>query len=498
MNLNFFKKNILEMTVFSCGAVVMIFELTGSRLLAPYVGTSIFVWTSLIGVIMGSLSLGYALGGRLADKKANINVLAFIIFLSAVFIGTIFFLQGGIPGLFKPALIGIELASLFISLILFSPASVLLGMVTPYVIKLKLSNLEKTGTTAGNLYAISTVGSIVGTFLAGFYLIPHLGSSNIIFILSLVLALNSVLLSARFWKLGLSLLILVFIMGASNVYAKKVQAQNGFFDIDSQYNRIMIAKSTDYRTGRPTLNLVFDPFGTESAMFLDSDELVLEYSKYYHLAKHFNPGFEKSLLLGGAAYSFPKDYLKKYPDAKLDVVEIDPKLTELAKKHFRLEENPRMRIFHEDGRVFLNSTEEKYDVIFGDAFQSLYSIPYQLTTKEAVQKEYDALNDDGIVILNTISSIEGKKGRFLRAEYETYKTIFPQVYLFPVRHPDDGEKIQNVILVALKSGNKPSLKSADKELDKFLQHLWKKNIEKDVPILEDEFAPVDFYVRDMI
>jgi len=477
----------------------MVFELTGSRLLAPHVGTSIFVWTSLIGVIMGSLSIGYAMGGWLADKKASANTLALIVLASSVFIGSIFFLQGGVSRLFNPALLGIEWASLLSSLILFAPASILLGMVTPYVIKLKLYDLEKTGRTAGNLYAISTVGSIVGTFAAGFILIPRLGSSNIIFLLSFILIVNSILLSSKFLKIKLPLIALIILIASANIYAKKIQAQNGFLDIDSQYNRIFVFKSNDYKSGRPTLNLTFDPFGTESAMFLDdNDELVFEYTKFYHLIKHFNPEFKKSLLLGGAAYSFPKDYLKKYPDALLDVVEIDPKLTELAKKYFKLEENPRMRIFHEDGRVFLNSTEEKYDVIFGDAFQSLYSIPYQLTTKEAVQKKYDILNDGGVVILNIISSIEGEKGKFLRAEYETYKSVFPQAYLFPVRNAENGDELQNIILVAIKSDVKPSFESDNRELNGYLKNHWQKDIEKDVPILKDEFAPVDYYIHKAI
>lgn len=492
------RKYILEITVFICGAVVMIFELTGSRLLAPHVGTSIFVWTSLIGVIMGSLSLGYALGGRLADKRASTNVLALIIFVSSIFIVSISFLQSSISAIFKPALLGVEWASLFSSLVLFAPASILLGMVTPYVIKLKLHDLEKTGTTAGNLYAISTVGSIVGTFLAGFILIPRLGSLNIIFLLSLILIFNSILLSLKFLKIKLPLAALIVLFAVAGIFTKKIQAQNGFFDIDSEYNRIFIFQGNDHKSGRPTLNLVFDPFGTESAMFLDGDELVLEYPKYYHLARHFNPGFKKALLLGGAAYSFPKEYLKKYPEGLIDVVEIDPKLTELAKKHFKLKEDPRMRIFHEDGRMYLNSTQERYDVIFGDAFQSLYSIPYQLTTKEAVQKKYDILDDDGIVILNLISSVTGEKGKFLRAEHETYKSVFPQVYLFPVQYPENGDNLQNIILVAIKSSKTFSLESADHELDKYLRHYWRKEIEKDVPILEDDFAPVDFYIHKAI
>lgn len=493
------KKYNLEIAVFVCGAVVMIFELTGSRLLAPYLGSSIFVWTSLIGVIMGSLSLGYALGGRIADKRTNAEPLAFIILLASVFIGGIYFLQGAVAALLKPAAIGLELSSLLISLFLFAPASVLLGMVTPYVVKLKMRDLEKTGETAGDLYAISTVGSIAGTFAAGFFFIPNFGSTNIILLLSLTLIAVSFLLSFKFVKTRLGFALAVILIFWANSYIKDAQARNGFLDVDSQYNRVFIFESADRKSGRPTLNLTFDPFGTESAMFLDNpNELVFDYSKFFHLAAYFNPGFEKSLLLGGAAYSFPKNYLQTYPDALIDVVEIDPKLTELAKERFKLEENPRMRIFHEDGRVFLNSAEEKYDVIFGDAFQSLYSIPYQLTTKEAVERKYGILNDNGVVVLNLISSITGEKGKFLRAEYETYKSVFPQVYIFPVNGIENAARLQNIILVALKSEIKPLFYSDNAEFDKYLGHVWTGELEKDAQVLTDNFAPVDYYIREAI
>jgi spermidine synthase len=173
-------------------------------------------------------------------------------------------------------------------------------------------------------------------------------------------------------------------------------------------------------------------------------------------------------------------------------------VTELAKKYFRLEENPRLTIYHEDGRVFLNKTQGKYDVIFGDAFNSLHSLPYQLTTKEAVQKKYNILNDDGVVILNLISAIEGEKGKFLRAEYATYKSLFPQVYLFPVAGSGYGNIVQNIILVALKSEKDQTFNDSDPKLNEYLQHLWKKTVDADIPILTDNFAPVAYYINETI
>ncbi|EKD43148.1 MAG: spermine synthase, partial [uncultured bacterium] len=170
-------------------------------------------------------------------------------------------------------------------------------------------------------------------------------------------------------------------------------------------------------------------------------------------------------------------------------------VTKLAKEYFNLKDNPRLNIFHEDGRVFLNTNQKKYDVLFGDAFSSHYSIPHQLTTLQAVQKTYDALNDDGVVILNTISSVEGNKGQFLRAELATYKSIFPQVYIFPVTDSKDGLQVQNIILVALKSKTVPSFKSNDTEINGFLSHLWNQGVTNDKPILTDDYAPVEYYIN---
>lgn len=487
----------LEASVFVCGAVVMIFELVGSRMLGPYFGTSIFVWTSLIGIILGSLSLGYYLGGKISDKKANLNILSFLIFLSAVFIGLTFIIKDSLLIFLESSVPDTRISSTIASLILFSPTSVFLGMVSPYAAKLKLNSLNTSGSTVGNLYAISTVGSIVGTFLSGFYLIPSFGTNKLLIILSIILVVVSLLLSIKKnIKIKLSffitMIIACFVLKEFNFSL----AKNGFIDTDTAYNHIWIYDHSDLKTNK-SIRMMRINNENNSSMFLDSDELVNEYTKYYHLAKHFDPNVNKTLMLGGAGYSYPKDFLLKYPKATIDVVEIDPKVTELAKRYFKLKENPRLNIYHEDGRVYLNKTQEKYDVIFGDAFSSHYSLPYQLTTKEAVQKEFNILNDNGAVVLNIISSIEGEKGKFLRAEYATYKNIFPQVYLFPVGS-NDGDKVQNIILVALKSKKEQNFNDADPKVNEYLKHLWKRAVDMDIPVLTDDYAPVDYYINQAI
>ena len=491
-------KYLLEIVVFVCGAVVMMFELVGSRVLGPYFGTSLFVWTSLIGIILGSLSLGYYLGGKIADKKCSFKSLSLIIFLAAISIGLMVSIKDFWLIVLQSSIRDIRTSSVLASLTLFLPASVFLGMVSPYAVKLKIKNLNTSASTVGTLYAISTTGSIFGTFLAGFYLIPHFGTNKLLIILSVTLIIISLALSAKkgTWiKLSVFAIVVIgwFVISGLNYMLPK----SGFIDVDTAYNRIWIYNRIDYRTNK-IVKMMGINNENHSSMFLDSDELVNEYTKYYHLAKHFNPNFKKTLMLGGAGYSYPKDFLHKYPEATIDVVEIDPKVTELAKKYFRLEESPRLTIYHEDGRVFLNKTQGKYDVIFGDAFSSHYSLPYQLTTKEAVQKKYNILNDDGIVILNIISAIECEKGKFLRAEYATYKSLFPQVYLFPVTASGYGNMVQNIILVALKSEKDQTFNDSDPKLNEYLQHLWKKTVDADIPILTDNFAPVDYYINKTI
>ncbi len=408
---------MLEVVVFVCGAAVMIFELAGSRILAPWLGASIFVWASLIGIILGSLSLGYWLGGKISDKKPHIANLTLVIFIAAILIGLSTVVKDKFLMFLVFKINNLKINSIIASLALFALPSILLGMVSPFAVKLKMKNLKSSGKTVGNLYAISTVGSIFGTFLAGFVLIPFIGITKILFILSITLIVISLFIfPKKLLFLKFCFIILIFIL----IFSGK---KKNYIKTETQYNSVIIVDRNDKKTGKKIKVMAVNRQGS-SAMFLNSNKLVNEYTKYYKLAKHFLENFKKSLMIGGAAYSFPKFYLREYPDCYIDVVEIDPKLTDLAKKYFRLKENPRLKIYHEDGRTFINRTKEKYDVVMIDAFKSIYSIPYQLTTKETVEKIYQMLSHKGVVILNMVSAINGKKGEFLRAEYATYKAVF--------------------------------------------------------------------------
>ncbi len=485
---------MLEVVVFICGAVVMVLEMTGSRVLAPFLGTSIVVWTSLIGIILGSLSLGYWWGGRLADNNPRYKTLGDIVLVAACFIAAIALTKSFVLSFLQTHAGSIHLGATAATMILFAPSSVLLGMVSPYAVRLKMKNLEQSGRTVGNLYAISTIGSIVGTFAAGFFLIGFFGSTNIIIILSIVLALTSLIAYKGDWLLKGSvaaLFVLALILSAS--YEDYLDSLD-FHDIDTQYSRLLVYNTISMRTGKPMRVLVTGPEGTQSGMYLDDHiELALRYSDFYRLAPYFKPGMKKVLMLGGGGYSFPKYALRAYPEMQMDVVEIDPGVTAAARKFFALKDDPRLKIHHEDARMFLNKARQPYDVILCDTFNSHYSVPFHLSTVECVGRMHDLLVDDGVVVVNILSAMEGDKGRFLRAECATFKAVFPQVYLFPV-NSSGGTYWQNVILVALKSDRKPEFRSEDPSFDELLQHLRTEPIERDLPILTDDYAPVDRYV----
>lgn len=475
----------------------MVFELVGARILGPVVGTSLFVWTSLIGIILGSLSMGYWLGGKLADKKPDYSVFASIILLAGLSILFTAIIKNHFLNLLSTRIIDIRGMSIIASLFLFAPGSIFLGMVSPYAVKLKLQSLHQSGRTVGNLYALSTIGSIAGTFGAGFFLIPTFGTNRIVYIIAMILlAISLFIFIFNKKRLGIISSVVFFILSIGLLYFKGSDTSM-IVDTDTLYNRVMIYHTTDYKTAKEIKLLKIND-ERSAAVFPESKELVFDYLKYYHLASHFKPDLTRALMIGGSAYTYPRDYLKKYPDATIDVVEIDPKLTELSRIHFGLKEHPRLNIIHEDGRTFLNRSQEKYDVIFMDAFRSQFTVPYQLTSLESVQHQYDLLKDGGVVIANVISTLDGNSNLFLQAQANTYEEVFPQVEYFAVDDPEDISRFQNIMIVALKNPSLAAFSSPDPELNNFLSHRISFKIRNELPVLTDDYAPVEYYASKSI
>ena len=490
------QKFLLEITVFVCGALVMIYEITGARLLAPYIGTSLYVWTSIIGVILAALSLGYWLGGLAADKKPDIKILASIIFLAGGAIAVTIFFKDIILAFVSQIPINLEIKSIIAALILFAPASVLLGFVTPYAVKLKLSTLEETGKTVGRLYALSTVGSIFGTFYAGFFLIPFVGSTRTLYIIGATLFALSLLLAPFSLTRKNLIFLTLFLSGIGINEAKSyyLYQHNKYEEIDTSYSNARTFIGKEPGTNREIRYLMIDPNFVQSAMYLDNGKPATKYIKFYHLLRHYKPDFQKTLIIGGAGYSFPREYLEKYPTKEIDVVEIDSQMTEIAREYFRLKDNPRMKIFHEDGRTFLNRAEpNQYDAILVDAFGSQFNIPFQLTTIEAVAEIKRLLKPNGVVIFNVGSAITGDASGFLQAELKTYREVFPQVFLYKVDADKHDAQLQNVIITAVNGTNQISRISYDAEIRELLEKKYTIEISTEKNILTDDLAPVEYY-----
>ena len=489
----------LYIIVFSTGAIVMILELIGSRILAPTLGTSIFIWTSLIGIILGALSLGYYFGGRLADKNPNLETFSFLIFFAGIFIFFIivaknFILEIGFS-------LGMKNGAVFSSIFLFVIPSFFLGTISPYAARLSIKKVEDSGKTIGNLYAVSTFGSIIGTFLAGFYLIPNFGSINILYALAISLFFISLFIYHKKEKIVILFLSLLLVFGFS-ITSKAFNKEKYLVNEDTLYGHIKIYDQ-EKADGKILRIMAVENF-FDSGMILGSDELAFGYTKYYRLDNIFKKDVKKAVLFGGAAYSVAKDFLLRNGKGEIDVVEIDPKTTQFAEEYFDLDTgNARLDIYHEDARMFLNNivrnNNDKYDVVYNDAFSSNCSAPFHLTTREAVEKIYDILNEDGIYITNVISAISGEKSEFFRAEYKTIAEKFENIFVFSVGGVslDKLETVQNIIIVATKEDvdiNNIIENNQDEEIGKLLGNYWKYKIEfDDVKILTDDYAPVNHY-----
>jgi len=487
----------LEFIVFVCGAAVMILEMVGSRIVAPYLGTSLIVWTGIIGVILASLSIGYAWGGKLADKNPTFTRLSQIIILSAFSVLVLATIQLLVLVFFSNSTLSLYWQTIFVTIILFAPSSILLGMISPYAVRLKMKDVATSGALVGNLYAISTVGSIVGTFLAGFVLMAFFNHIKILLFIGIALVLVSFLSDYRSWRwVKLFAVIMFFSAFAFDDVFVHYSALLGLRDINTSYNRVLVQDIVNQISNRPVRLLKTDKGGFQSAIYLDSTpaELVAEYNKYYDLAKYFNPNLNTVLTIGGAAYNYPRHFLEKFPSASMDVVEIDPGMTKIAQQYFSLKPDDRLNVFHEDGRVYLNKNKKSYDAIFVDAFSSWYAVPHHLTTLESARAMYRSMSDGGVVTMNLISAIDGDGGKFFRAEYRTLKVVFPQVYVFRVYDTVAADQVQNIILLATKSDRQMDFKSDDVEMRRLLSNLYTKNISEDVPVLTDNYAPVESYL----
>jgi len=345
----------LEIASFLCGAAVMVLEMAGSRVVAPYVGTSLIVWTSLIGVIMASLSLGYWLGGKAADLRPEQKMLAKIVLLASLFTGIMALLSNPILKFLSRNITNIYLSSVIGALLIFAMPSILLGMVSPFIVRLAIRDVGSSGATVGRFSALSSTGSILGTFLGGFILISFFSSGVILLLVAAVLAFVALLLYRSAWKKAVAscvaFLTLVCgvqwgipmmpspwdIVAAWHTDHMEVNGIRARFlmpwgmplgipwgmpmmppgeHMDTPYNHIWVAEHTR-DSGRRARFLMTDAYneGAQSIIYTDNpSELVSAYTKFYDLAFYYKPDAQNILMLGGGGYCVPRHLLATRSD----------------------------------------------------------------------------------------------------------------------------------------------------------------------------------------
>ena len=484
------KKYKLEITVFLSGALTMMLELIAARILSPYVGSSNLIWTTIIGIMLTSMSIGYWFGGKIADKNKDndINILSNYLLISAIATSCIPILEVKFIDVLSQLSDNLVLVAIICATVTFGIPSFLLATVSPIAVKIKNNSIDNVGTTSGKISSLSTIGSIFGTFFAGFILIPNLGVRNIIFVCTLLLWILSAYLfnkkNKKYYALMILELIVIVGLNVLGGYFFRSSHPEIISDVDSEYSRIWVKNISVGDINYKTMEV---DTGLESYINKNTNEMGAKYLYYYDLFDYYNKDAKSTLMIGGAAYTYPTYYLNKYQEKTIDVAEIDEKMTELAIDEFDLDiENPRLKIYTQDGRSFLNNTGNKYDTILIDAFKGL-NAPFELTTYEALVKAKNALNDNGMVITNIISSLEGEDEDFIKYEYSTYKEVFEDVKLFKVRDVEKTES-QNLILIGFKNGK--NINEEKYEQYKNLLEMEITDFTSNREIVTDHFAPI--------
>ena len=425
----------LYVVVALAGAAVLVIEILGTRLLGPFYGVSLYLWSALISVTLASLSLGYAVGGRWADRRPSAAVLARILTTAGLW-------TMAVPWLRQPLLAategwGLRAAVLVSAAVLFVPPLTLLGMVSPFAIRLRLESVDHAGRTSGNLYAISTVASVAGALATGFWLIPAVGVTRLTFIIGAVLLLAAgiaELSGSGLRRKPATAAALALAAVAVWLAARSSEAHGpGLLQLrDSPYAELRVLE----RQGRRSLLV---DGGIHTQVDSETRAPLLPYAIVGELAGELYPSGSRLLLVGLGGGSVARLFTRS--GWKVEAVEIDSAVTGFAHQFFGLGNRDAV-VHHEDGRRFLATTKDRWDVIFLDAFGSA-SIPFHLVTREAMALARSRLRPGGTLVLN-VESV-GWHSPLVHAIGATLRTQFPNLVVFPIAEPPN--QLGNLILM---------------------------------------------------
>jgi spermidine synthase len=408
----------LGVVAFLVGAGTLATEISASRLLAPFFGASTVVWANIIGLTLAYLALGYWLGGRLADRRPEPRVLGVILLVAAGALAvTPFaarpFLRWALHG-FDAVSAGSVAGSFFAALALFAVPVTALGAAAPFLVRLALDSVAEAGKVAGRLYALSTAGSLAGTFVSALVTIPWAGTQRTLVGTAACVAVGAALLLGRAW-------LVAPLAVAALLAVPPPQIKSAIYQTESRYQYIRVV--SDGSGGRELeLN---EGVATHSAWRADS---VLT-GRYWDLFLMLPPLLphppQRMLVIGNAGGTMARAYGHFYSGVAIDGVELDPKLNEVARRFFGAGDNPRLRLIAADGRPFLERTETRYDLIVVDAYRQPY-VPFYLATSEFFRLAREHLRPGGAIALNVAATPTDRK--LSRAIGTTLLTAFPQAW----------------------------------------------------------------------
>lgn len=484
--------------LFILNAAGMILELVASRLMSPYFGNSNFVWTAIIGIILLAGSLGNILGGKLSAKKNARLYTGILLLLTVVYLAVTPLIDVPILTAIKDGNMGAQFSSVVGSIVFFLVPATIMGIVTPIIMKDQIGESKDKGEESGRITAIIAIGSLVGTFAGGFWLVPAMGTKMIFVLLAIIVLLSVPLLkplkgvkNAKLsWAFFAALVVAIIMTVVALVRVNEMNSQattETEISIDTEYGRIIIEEGT--RDGE-AVRYYKQSGAYSSATYISEDkkyDLVYDYLKKYDVAFEFLD-VKEALMIGGAAYQYPKYYIANFPNRKMDVVEIDPVSTEIARKYFYLDDlvedygAERLGLYNEDGRVFMSNSTKKYDAVFNDAFSGAVPVG-TLATVEAAELVKNVMTPGGVYLSNVMGAVSGSKSRFLKAEVKTLKQVFKHVYVMTVHENATKNQYVNWMVIATDNDYVPS-GLVDIELT------------DDDIILTDDYCPVESLVAD--
>jgi spermidine synthase len=491
---------LLKIVVVLAGAVLMALEILGSRVLAPRYGSSVYVWGSLISTFLVALSVGYALGGRLADRRPALAVLSFVLSLAAVLM---------LPSIVWPEAIldwiakfgwDARWSALLAAIVLFLPASLAMGMVTPFAVRIAIRRMEAAGSVSGAYSALSTAGSIAGTLAATFLLIPVFPVGTLLVVLAgTLIGCAAVLARDRASAIGAVLAAAALAAAiSSRVAPAPIGGETVLLRKDTPYHHLVVTQIDSSRWLR------FDALTQSGVNLAHPERSVVGYDEALLAALAFRPGIRRVCVIGLGGGSFPRAFARMRPEAEIDSVEIDPVVRDVARKYFLYRETDRVRTVIADGRVFLARPGPAYDLIILDAFNST-GVPFHLTTREFFEIVRRRLSPDGIFAANFVGQLMGGEGRLFWATYRTIRRQFGQVwvaspYILEGRAPVAG----NIIVYATVSADPLDLKVVQRNAAELAERWELRNTPyymeslvhapetpEGIPELTDAYAPVE-------